>query len=121
MDRRRFLVTSLAGAFAAPVAAGAQQAGKVFAIAFLGPTSSSGYASQMKAFRGGLRDLGYVERKNLVIESRSAELSFERLPALAAELVSLKLDIIVAIGNRTIMSQHADTGPHQLHLVRRTQ
>jgi putative ABC transport system substrate-binding protein len=69
MDRRRFLLTSLAGAVAGPFVAGAQQAGKVYRIGFLGATSASGYASQVDAFREGLRGLGYVEGMNIVIAS----------------------------------------------------
>jgi len=102
MDRRAFLAGA-AALVAAPLAAEAQQATKVWRIGYLGYTYPS-QARDLDAFRERLRDLGYIERKNLVIESRSAELSFERLPALAAELVSLKLDVIAAIGNRTIMA-----------------
>jgi putative ABC transport system substrate-binding protein len=98
VDRRRFLLTSLAGALAAPRAAEAQQTGKVYRIAFLGSTSPSGYASQMEAFRGGLRALGYVEGQNLVIEFRWAQGKNDRLPALAAELVRLKPDVLVTHG-----------------------
>jgi putative ABC transport system substrate-binding protein len=61
-------------------------------------------AKTWKRFRHRLRDLGYVEGKNLVIESRSAESGFERLPELAAELVGQKVDVIAAFGNRTIMA-----------------
>src|SRR4029453_3623344 len=85
----------------APLAVEPQQATKVWRIGYLGYAYPS-QARDLDVFRERLRDLGYVERKNLVIESRSAESSFERLPALAAELVSLKLDVIAAIGNRTI-------------------
>ena len=67
-------------------------------IAFLGSTSPSGYASQMEAFRGGLRELGYVEGQNLVIEFRWAQGKYERLPELAAELVRLKPDVLVTHG-----------------------
>src|SRR5437773_12068854 len=81
-----------------PLAAAAQPARKVHRIAFLGSTSPSGYASQMKAFRGGLRDLGYVEGQNLVIEFRWAQEKYERLPELAAELVRLKPDVLVTHG-----------------------
>ena len=68
--------------------------------------SDTGYAyptaaNDLEAFR---HRLGYVEGKNLVIESRSAESGFERLPELAAELVGLKVDVIAAFGNRTIMA-----------------
>jgi putative tryptophan/tyrosine transport system substrate-binding protein len=82
----------------APLTSEAQQAGKAHRIAFLGSTSPSGYASQMKAFRGGLRDLGYVEGQNLVIEFRWAQGKYERLPELAAELVRLKPDVLVTHG-----------------------
>ena len=82
----------------APLVAEGQQAGKMYRIAFLGSTSPSGYASQMKAFRGGLRDLGYVEGGNLVIEFRWAQGKYERLPELAAELVRLKPDVLVTHG-----------------------
>jgi putative ABC transport system substrate-binding protein len=98
VDRRRFVLASLAGALAAPVAAEAQQTGKVYRIAFLGSTSPPGYASQMEAFRGGLRELGYVEGQNLVIEFRWAQGKNDRLPALAAELVRLKPDVLVTHG-----------------------
>jgi putative ABC transport system substrate-binding protein len=103
MNRRVFLSTLTGGLLAAPLAAKAQQATKVWRIGYLGYAYPS-QARDLDAFRDRLRDLGYVERKNLVIESRSAESSFERLPALAAELVNLKLDVIAAIGNRTIMA-----------------
>jgi putative ABC transport system substrate-binding protein len=65
----------------APLAAQAQpQSGKVYRIAFLGSTSPSGYASQMEALRGRLRDLGYVEGQSFVIEFRWARREYERLP-----------------------------------------
>jgi putative ABC transport system substrate-binding protein len=82
----------------APLAAEAQEAAKIHRIAFLGSTSPGGYASQMKAFREGLRDLGYVEGQNLLIEFRWAEGKYERLPELAAELVRLKPDVLVTHG-----------------------
>jgi ABC-type uncharacterized transport system substrate-binding protein len=97
MDRRRFLVTSLAGALAAPLVAEAQQATKVARIGYL-LSNPAANPHLHEAFRQGLRDLGYVEGRNLVIEYRSAEGKLERLPALAAELVALKVDVIVAGG-----------------------
>jgi putative ABC transport system substrate-binding protein len=96
MDRRRFLLTSLAGTLAAPLATGAQQAGKAYRIGFLASTSASGYAGQLKAFREGLRDLRYVEGQNLVIEARHAGGGAERVSDLARDLVRLKPDVIVA-------------------------
>jgi putative tryptophan/tyrosine transport system substrate-binding protein len=75
----------------------AQQA-KVVRIGFLGPTSAASNAGRMEALREGLRDLGYVEGKNLVIESRWAEGKFDRLPELAAELVHLNVYVILTTG-----------------------
>jgi putative ABC transport system substrate-binding protein len=79
----------------APLAASAQQAAKVPRIGYLATNLAAG-PHQAEAFRQGLRDLGYVEGRNVVIEYRSAEGKLERLPALAAELVALKVDVIVA-------------------------
>ena len=98
MDRRRFLVTSLAGTLVAPLAAGAQQAGKVYLIGYLGNASASAQAKRVESLRAGLRDRGYVEGKNIVIEFRWAEGRFERLPDLAVELVRLKVDVLVTAG-----------------------
>ena len=67
-------------------------------IGFLITSSPSAIAPRMDAFRQGLRELGYVEGKNIVIESRYAEGKFDRLPALAAELVRLKVDVLVSSG-----------------------
>jgi putative ABC transport system substrate-binding protein len=94
-NRRKLLIALGAGALAAPLTLFAQQKGKVWRIGFLGTASASGFARRVDALRAGLRDLGYVEGKNLVIEFRWAEGNYERLPALAAELVRLKVDIIV--------------------------
>ena len=76
----------------------AQQAEKVWRIGFLGSGSASGYLSRVNAMREGLRDLGYVEGKNIVIEYRWAEEKYDRLPNLAAELVGLKVDLIITHG-----------------------
>jgi len=81
--------------------AGAQQAVKVPRIGWLGLAFASGpssLASQVDALRAGLRDFGYVEGKNIVIEYRWAEGKYERLPGLAAELVRLNVDVIVTQG-----------------------
>ena len=96
ITRRRIVIAFGAGALAAPLASFAQQPpAKIFRIGFLGAESAAGYASRMEALRAGLRDLGYVEGKNIVIEYRWAEGKYERLPDLAAELVHLKVDVIV--------------------------
>jgi putative ABC transport system substrate-binding protein len=95
MDRRAFVTVMGGSVLSVPLAARAQQPGGVYRIGFLGATSPAGYASQIEAFRGGLRDLGYVEGKNLAIEFRWAEGNYARLPDLAAELVRLKPDVLV--------------------------
>jgi putative ABC transport system substrate-binding protein len=98
MDRRRFLLTSLAAAFAAPLVAEAQQGAKVARIGWLGVDLAAASPGFLEAFRQGLHNLGYVEGRNLVIEYRDAEGKLDRLPALAVELVALKVDVIVASG-----------------------
>jgi putative tryptophan/tyrosine transport system substrate-binding protein len=95
MDRRRFLLTSLAGAVAVPRAGGAQQAAKIARVGILGGISAPAHP-QREAFLQGLRDLGYVEGRSIVIEKRLDEGKLERLPALAAELVALEVDVILA-------------------------
>ena len=97
IDRRRFLLTSLAGAFAAPLAAEAQRAVKLYRIGFLSVASASDQRGQrlFEAFRNGLAELGYVEGQSIAIESRWAAWKYERLPDLALELVRLKMDVIV--------------------------
>jgi putative ABC transport system substrate-binding protein len=116
MDRRRFLLISLAGAIAAPLAAGAQQAQKVYRIGYLfefemrppDPTPSP-----LGAFEETLRELGYVEGRNLAVERRFAAFKYDRLPDLAADLVRLKPDVIVTGGNPSIaaLKQATTTAP----------
>ena len=98
MNRRTFLCGLTLGTLAAPLAAGAQQAGKVYRIGFLGPSSASTHANRVEALRAGLRELGYVEGKNILIEYRWAEGKYDRLLDLAAELVHLKVDVLVTFG-----------------------
>jgi ABC-type uncharacterized transport system substrate-binding protein len=93
MNRRAF-VTGLGAVITAPRAAEAEQAGKVYRIGLLSPTSQG---LGIEGFREGLRGLGYVEGRNVVLEHRSAEGRFDRLPELAAELVGLRVDVIVAV------------------------
>jgi putative tryptophan/tyrosine transport system substrate-binding protein len=95
ISRRRFLGSAGASVLSAPLAAQAQPGSQAWRIGFLGATSPSGYASQVEAFRAGLRDRGYVEGKNIVIEFRWAEGDYARLPELAAELVRLKPHVLV--------------------------
>ena len=100
--RRRVLVAAGAGAIAAPLALFAQQSAKVPRIGFLISEPLPGQARRIDALRAGLRDRGYVEGKNIAIEVRSADADYDRLPALAAELVSLKVDVIVAFGTKAV-------------------
>jgi putative ABC transport system substrate-binding protein len=101
MDRRVFLGTMAGALLAAPLAAEAQPAPKVWRIGHLEYAYPT-YARDLEAFRQRLRELGYVDGKNLVIETRVADASFSGLRALAAELVDLKVDVIAASGNATI-------------------
>jgi putative ABC transport system substrate-binding protein len=77
----------------------AQQRGKIARIGFLGAASASGYTSQVEGFRLGMRDLGYIEGTNIIIDYRWAEGRYERLPELAADLVRSKVDVIVTHGS----------------------
>jgi putative ABC transport system substrate-binding protein len=89
------LISTLAiGLLAAPLPAKAQQAGKVYRIGYLEPRPAA-----PKEFRQGLRELGYVEGKNIVIEPRFAKGKSDRFPGFAAELVRLRVDVIVTVGN----------------------
>ena len=94
---RRGTVLALVALGAAPLAAEAQQAAKIARIGYLVANPATN-PHLHEAFRQGLRDLGYVEGRNVVIEYRSAEGKLERFPALAAELVALKVDVIVTGG-----------------------
>ena len=94
--RRRDLITRVGGAVAAwPLAARAQQPGKVARIGYLGANLTA-QPKQPEAFRQGLRELGWIEGRNIAIDYRDGQGKPERLPALAAELVALKPDVIVA-------------------------
>ena len=99
--RRCWLVVALilaAMLFALCSSAEAQQATKIQRIGYLSGSSPSTSANRREAFQQGLHELGYVEGKNIVIEWRWAHGKFDRLPALAAELVRLKVDVIVTTG-----------------------
>src|SRR5262245_4773922 len=97
MRRREFIALVGGAALGRPVAANTQQPAKIARIGYLAGNLAAGPHLQ-EAFLQGLRDLGYVEGRNVVIEYRDAEGKFERLPALAAELVALKVDVILAPG-----------------------
>jgi putative ABC transport system substrate-binding protein len=109
--RRREFITLLGGAAAAwPLVARAQQAGKIYRIGILEPIPAERNAANLDALRKGLRDLGYVEGRNLVIEYRSADGRAERFPDLASELVRLKVDLIVTRGTPAATAAKNATG-----------
>jgi putative ABC transport system substrate-binding protein len=95
MDRRTFMAGIVGSVLSAPRAARAQQAAKVYRIGFLWD-SPAVFPDALEAFRQGLRELGYVEGRNIAIEYRWAEGKPERMRELAEELVRLKVDVIVA-------------------------
>jgi putative ABC transport system substrate-binding protein len=99
MKRRDFITIAGGAAATWPLAASAQQAGKVARIGFL--RYASPHQKQFDGFRDGLRANGYVEGQNIVIEQRYADGAFDRLGELAAELVRLNLDVIVVDGSAT--------------------
>ena len=103
ITRRKLIVALGASAIAAPFGSFAQQQGKVWRIGFLSSRSRpvSIDSDVFGAFRLGMRELGYVEGKSLVIEWRFADSKLERLPDLAAELVRLRVDVIVSSGTAT--------------------
>ena len=105
ISRRAFIGTLAGGLLAAPLAAEAQQAGKVFKIGFLNlgppPTSSSVF---INAFLQSLREYGWIEGKNFALTHKSALFKSERLPELVAELVQLKVDVIVVSNAETALA-----------------
>ena len=110
MKRREFIAAVGAGLLAAPLVAGAQQAGRVHRIGYLTGGLSTDRPHLIEAFRQGLRELGWVEGQNIVIEYRYAEGRFDRLPDLAAELVRLKVDILVAVATPASAAAKNATG-----------
>jgi len=111
MDRRRFLLTSLAGALAAPLAAGAQQPPehptKVYRIGYLTGNTASASARVLDALRQGLRELGHLEGRNLQIHYGFGEGSPQRLTELAADVVRLNVDLIVASAAGVVAARKA--------------
>jgi len=109
--RRRVFISTLAGGLlAAPLAVEAQQPGKVYRIGILGEKASDASEARLwEAFRVGLRERGWIEGKNIVIESRWAEGNSARIPELAADLVRLKVDVIVMRGSIYVQAAKAAT------------
>lgn len=109
-NRRKLLVALGASALAAPLASFAQQQGKVWRVGFLAARRPVSVDSDVfGAFPRGMRELGYVEGKNFAIEWRFSDGKDERLPGLAAELLQLKVDVIVAAGAQAISAAQKTT------------
>jgi putative tryptophan/tyrosine transport system substrate-binding protein len=109
--RRREFIALLGGAVAIwPLCTRAQQAGKIYRIGILEALPAERNAANLDGLRKGLRDLGYVEGRNLVIEYRSADGRAERFPDLASELVRLKVDLIVTRGTPATKAAQNATG-----------
>jgi putative ABC transport system substrate-binding protein len=109
MKKKIFLSTVAILILASVHFADAQQPKKVARIGFLAPATRTGYQHYTDALLQGLRELGYVEGQNIVIEYRWADGNFERLPELAAELVRLKVDVIVAPGVQAVRAAKQST------------
>ena len=120
-NRRKLLVALGAGPFGTPLASFAQQQGKIWRVGVLSQRqvaiSETDY--YYGPFRQGMRELGYVEGKNLLIEWRSAEGKYERVPDLATELANLKVDVIVAAGGPTHRAAQKATTVIPTVIVRR--
>src|SRR5438552_16667717 len=110
MDRRMFIGGVAGSLLAAPLAARAQQGGKIYRIGILEPIPAAQNAANLDALRKGLRELGYVEGRNLIIEYRSADGRAERFPDLASELVRLKVDLLVTRGTPAARAAKNATG-----------
>jgi putative tryptophan/tyrosine transport system substrate-binding protein len=110
VDRRAFIGTLAGGLLAAQLAAEAQQAGQVYRIGYLSASSDTSNPRVREAFRQGLRELGWVEGQNIIIEYRWADGRFDRLPDLAAELVRLKVDVLVAAPTPAALAAKNATG-----------
>jgi len=121
-ERRAFL-RAVAGVLAvAPLSTLAQpHRPNLRRIGFLNSESASNQADRLEALRAGLRDLGYVEGKSIVIEIRWAEGDYDRLPALAAELVGLKVDAVVTSGAKATIAMRRATTTIPIVLVRASQ
>ena len=110
IDRAKPLSRKITGLAAAALVvviftlAGAQQPGKIYRLGFLSGGTLSGLKTTIEPFRQGLRDLGYIEGKNLTIEYRAAEGKFEQMPEIIAELIGLGVNVIVTSGMPAVIA-----------------
>ena len=109
ITRRKLIFSMGAGALTVPFASLAQQQRKVWRIGVLWERDRSDYSPNLEAFKGGMRGLGYAEGKDYAIEQRSANNDHARLPALAVELLALKVDLIVTSGSPSAVAAHNAT------------
>jgi putative ABC transport system substrate-binding protein len=116
MTRRQLLIALGAGALAAPFASRAQQQ-RVYRVGFLGNSTAALEGNLVGPFREGLRDLGYVEGRNIIIEYRWAEGKYERFPGLIAELVARKVEVIVTAGTPAALAVQRATATIPLVMV----
>src|SRR5215470_2286492 len=105
LERRTFLASIAGGLLAAPLVAAAQPAGKMYRVGWLAT-----FSEPRTTFREAMRELGYIERKTVAFEVRKSESRFDQLRQLAAELITLNVDIIVAVAPAAIRAAKEATG-----------
>jgi putative ABC transport system substrate-binding protein len=116
--KRREFITLLGGAAAGwPLSARAQQAGKIPRVGFMGNSTAALEANLVGPFRDGLRELGYQEGRNIVIEYRWADGKYERFPALVAELLAVPVDVIVTAGTPATLAVKKATSSVPLVMI----
>jgi putative ABC transport system substrate-binding protein len=116
--KRRELLTLLGGAATAwPLAARAQQQGKISRVGFMGNSTPALEANLVGPFRDGLRELGYQEGRNIIIEYRWAEGNYQRFPALVAELLAVPVDVIVTAGTPATLAVKKATSTVPLVMI----
>ena len=125
--RRREFITFLGGAVVAwPLSARGQQAGKVYRIGFLSYLGCGASLDPNGAFRRGLREVGYIDGRNIVLECRDAPGQVKRFPDLALQLIRLKIDVLVAEGtpasiqsNQRVIEAYLGSAEHSFADLRR--
>jgi putative ABC transport system substrate-binding protein len=115
--RRRAFIRLLGSGAAWPLAARAQQAGKVPRVGFMGNSTAALEANLLEPFRAGLRELGYQDGRNIVIEYRWADGKYEQFPALVAELLAVPVDVIVTAGTPAALAVKKATSSVPLVMI----